>query len=140
MRRLACVQTGDRLCSPAAPFHGLKPPYGSVEKGIARGLSLRMDHGTQYLSDHFQNQIKFWGITPSFAFVAEPQTNGVAERFNRTLKEQAIYGRVFRTVDDVRKAVKTFVSLYNSEWRVEKNAFTSPDEIRHNWLENRMAA
>jgi hypothetical protein len=31
-----------------------------------------MDHGTQYLSDHFQNQIKFWGITPSFAFVAEP--------------------------------------------------------------------
>ncbi len=31
-----------------------------------------MDHGTQYLSDHFLNQLKFWGITPSFAFVAEP--------------------------------------------------------------------
>ena len=27
--------------------------YGSVEKDIARGL--RMDHGTQYLSDHFLN-------------------------------------------------------------------------------------
>ena len=47
-----------------------------------------MDHGSQYLSDHFTNQIKFWGIQPSYAFVAEPQTNGVAERFNRTLKEQ----------------------------------------------------
>ena len=42
-----------------------------------------MDHGSQYLSDHFTNQIKFWGIQPSYAFVAEPQTNGVAERFNR---------------------------------------------------------
>jgi transposase InsO family protein len=51
---------------------------------------LRMDHGSQYTSDDFRNQLKFWGDTASFAFVAEPQTNGVAERFNRTLKEQAI--------------------------------------------------
>ena len=33
--------------------------------------------------DHFVNQVRFWGIKPSFAFVEEPQTNGVAERFNR---------------------------------------------------------
>jgi len=105
-----------------------------------RGLSLRMDHSTQYLSNHFLNQIKFWGISPSFAFVAETQTNGVAEHFNRTLKAQTIYGWVFRSVDNVREAVKTFADLYNSEWRVEKNAFTSPDEIRHNWPENRQAA
>jgi hypothetical protein len=32
------------------------------------GLSLRMDHGTQYLSDHFLKQVRFWGIQPSFAF------------------------------------------------------------------------
>ena len=45
---------------------------------------------TQYLSDHFTNQIKFWGIQPSYAFVAEPQTNGVAERFNRTLRSSMV--------------------------------------------------
>ncbi len=123
-------KTGDRYAALQPLSMALNRLYGNVEKEIARGLSLRMDHGTQYLSDHFQNQIKFWGITPSFAFVAEPQTNGVAERFNRTLKEQAIYGQVFRTVDDVRQAVKTFVDLYNNEWRVEKNSFRSPHEIR----------
>ena len=123
-------KTGDRYAALQPLSMALSSLYGSVKKGIARGLSLRMDHGTQYLSDHFQNQIKFWGITPSFAFVAEPQTNGVAERFNRTLKEQAIYGQVFRTVKDVREAVETFVDLYNNEWRVEKNGFRSPHEIR----------
>ena len=107
---------------------------------VARGLNLRMDHGTQYHSDHFLKQVKFWGINPSFAFVAEPQTSGVAERFNRTLKEQAIYGRVFRSVEDVREAVKKFVDLYNHEWRVEKNAFTAPRETRRNWRDNRQAA
>jgi transposase InsO family protein len=123
-------KTGDRYAALQPLSMALDNLYGGVEKGIARGLSLRMDHGTQYLSDHFLNQIKFWGITPSFAFVAEPQTNGVAERFNRTLKEQAIYGRIFRTVEDVREAVKNFVNLYNNEWRVEKNGFRSPSEIR----------
>jgi len=56
------------------------------------------------------------------------------------LKEQAIYGHVFRTVEDVREAVGTFVDLYNREWRVEKNAFKAPSEIRHAWQENRQAA
>ncbi|HWP00618.1 MAG TPA: hypothetical protein VNL74_08345 [Methylococcus sp.] len=54
----------------------------------------RMDHGTQYTAEDFLKPIEFWGIDKSFAFVAEPQTNGVAERFNRTLKEQAIQGRL----------------------------------------------
>ena len=47
---------------------GLTGLFGSVEAEVARGLALRMDHGTQYLSDHFLNQIKFWGIHPSFAW------------------------------------------------------------------------
>ena len=64
--------------------------YGSVRADVARGLALRLDHGSQYLADHFQNQIRYWGIAPSFAFVEEPQTNGCAERFIRTFKEQAV--------------------------------------------------
>ena len=89
-----------------------------------------MDHGTQYMSDHFLNQVKFWGVAPSFAFVAQPQTNGVAERFNRTLKEQAIYGRVFRNIEEVRRAVGEFVERYNAHWRLEKLGFRTPQEAR----------
>jgi len=33
--------------------------------------------------------------TTSYAFVAEPETNGCIERLFRTLKEQAIHGYIF---------------------------------------------
>ena len=89
---------GDRFAALQPISMGLAGLYGSTAAGAARGLALRMDHGSQYLSDHFTNQIKFWGIQPSYAFVAEPQTNGVAERFNRTLKEQIIHGRIYRNI------------------------------------------
>ena len=44
------------------------------------------------------NQLRYWGIHPNFGFVEEPETNRVVERWNRTLKEQAVYGRVFRDI------------------------------------------
>jgi transposase InsO family protein len=78
------------------------------------------------MADHFQNQIRFWGIAPSYAFVGEPETNGVIERLFRTLKEQIIHGRVFQTIDEVREAVRDFLARYNAAWLIEKNGYLSP--------------
>ena len=112
-------KVGNRFAALEPIAHGLRQRYGSVDADVARGLALRMDHGSQYLSDHFLHQIRYWGIRPSFGFLEEPETNGVAERWNRTLKEQAIYGRVFQRLDDVRAAVADFVERYNQSWRLE---------------------
>lgn len=124
------TKIGDRFAALEPIAQGLARHFGGVHAQAGRGLALRMDHGTQYMSDHFLNQVKFWGIAPSFAFVAQPQTNGVAERFNRTLKEQAIYGRVFRNIEEVRRAVGEFVERYNAHWRLEKLGFRTPREAR----------
>lgn len=127
---LHTVKTGNRFAALQPIAQGLKTEFGATDAEAGRGLALRMDHGTQYTADDFLNQIKFWGIAPSFAFVAEPQTNGVAERFNRTLKEQAIHGRIFKNVEEVRAAVNAFKDLYNRHWRLEKLGFMSPLEAR----------
>ena len=103
------------------------------------GLALRMDHGSQYLSDHFLKQIRYWGIHPSFGVVEEPETNGVAERWNRTLKEQAIHGRIFQNLEAVRAAVADFVERYNQTWRLEKLGYQTPIEAREEY-ELRQAA
>jgi transposase InsO family protein len=56
--------------------------------------------------------------------------NGVIERLFRTFKEQIIHGRVFQTIDEVRKAVREFVARYNAEWLIEKNGYLSPLDAR----------
>ena len=124
------VKTGSRFAALQPISQGLQIEFGATGAEAGRGLTLRMDHGTQYTADDFLNQIRFWGIAPSFAFVAEPQTNGVAERFNRTLKEQVIHGRIFRNLEEVRKAVTEFKDRYNRHWRLEKLGFMSPLEAR----------
>ena len=123
-------KVGSRFAALEPISQGLLRIYGSVEADVARGLALRMDHGSQYLSDHFLNQIRYWGIRPSFGFVEEPETNGVAERWNRTLKEQAIHGRIFQNLDEVRAAVGEFVERYNKQWRLEKIGYQTPAEAR----------
>ncbi len=113
----------------------VRQQFGHLGAGAARGLALRHDHGSTFMADVFQKQVKFWGLAPSYAFVAEPETNGVIERLFRTLKEQAIHGRIFQTIEDVRDAVRAFVTRYNTEWLIEKNGYRSPAQMRVAWQE-----
>ena len=74
-------------------------------------------------------------MAPSYAFVAEPETNGVIERLFRTLKEQFVHGRIYQTIDEVRDAVRAFAARYNTDWLIEKNGHRSPADMRAAWLD-----
>ena len=79
-------------------------------------------------------------MAPSYAFVGEPQTNGVIERLFRTLKEQIVHGRIFQTIDEVRDVVRSFVARYNAEWLIKKNGYRSPNHARTAWNHATMQA
>jgi transposase InsO family protein len=134
------TKRGDRFAALEPITMGIENAFGGTGPGIARGLHLRIDHGSQYKSDDFINQIRYWGITPSMGFVREPETNGVVERFNRTFKEQVIHGRVFQGVEDLRKCVERFISDYNKSWLLEKLNYKSPLEARSEWEEREQRA
>ena len=132
------VKKGDRFAALEPIRQGLVSEFGAVGEQVARGLALRMDHGTQYTSEHFQGEIKFFGITPSFAYVAEPETNGIAERFGRTLKEQVLEGAQFRNLDEARAAISIFIKNYNWHWlpeKLEHFGFLAPTEARAHWFD-----
>jgi putative transposase len=117
---------GTRYEAIQAVGMAVRQQFGHLDAGTARGLALRHDHGSNFMAEVFQKQIKFWGMSPSYAFVGEPETNGVIERLFRTLKEQIVHGRIFQTIDEVRDAVRAFVARYNAEWLIEKNGHAAP--------------
>ena len=94
---------GDRFAALQPISMGLARLYASTSAGAARGLALRMDHGSQYLSDHFTNQIKFWGIQPSYARRTVPnQWRRRAVQIAR-LKEQIIHWSHLCNIAELRR-------------------------------------
>lgn len=80
---------------------------------VAQGLSIRHDDGSQYTANDFQKEIEWLGATSSPAFVRAPEANGCAGRFIRTLKENLLWARTFRTVEELRLALIEFRRSYN---------------------------
>jgi len=109
---------------------GVRPHFGGFAKDIARGLSVRHDHGSQYMSDAFQGELRFLGIETSPAFVRAPEGNGCAERFIRTLKENLLWVRTFETVEELRLALIEFRETYNTTWLIERHGFVTPAAAR----------
>ena len=75
-------------------------------------------------------EVAFFGIESSPSFVREPEGNGVAERFIRTLKENLLWVRSFETIEDLRLALLEFKRTYNEQWMLEKYHYRSPAQVR----------
>ena len=121
------VPRASRLSNPSAKV--------SVNTSAASGapppkdFRLRHDHGSQFMSDDFQNELTFLGIESSPAFVREPEGNGCIERF-RTLKEQLLWVRPFQSIPELVRALEEFRALYNQHWLIERLGFQPPVRVR----------
>jgi putative transposase len=113
---------------------GVRRCFGGFAQGIASGLAVRHDHGSQYMSGDFQKELRFLGIESSPAFVRAPEGNGCAERFIRTLKENLLWVRSFGTVEELRAALLEFRDTYNATWLIERHGFRPPNAVRQDQL------
>src|SRR5258705_9546882 len=109
---------------------GVHRCFGAIAPGVARGLKLRHDHASNYMSGDFQDEIECLGIEASPSFVREPEGNGVAERFIRTLKENLLWVRTFNSIEDLRHALVAFARRYNETWLVARHGYKSPAKVR----------
>lgn len=130
------TKKGDRFAAIEALTQAVENVFEKTSQGIARGLKLRLDHGSQFLSEGLINQARYWGIGISKGFVREPETNGIIERFHRTFKEQIVHGRQYHSVEDFRKEVSAFIK-YKGDWLLEKLDYCSPSEARRFYIEGR---
>ena len=138
---------GIHVVKRATRFEALEPirqavkgVFGNFRANVAQNLKLRHDHGSQYMSNDFQKEIRFLGLESSPAFVRQPEGNGCIERFFRTLKEQLLWVRHFDTVEELRQALFEFKETYNRNWLIERLGFKSPRQAREDLLALGVAA
>ena len=123
-------QSGNRFEALEPLRQGVREHFGGFDRGIAAGLAIRHDHGSAYMSDDFQRELTFLGMTSSPSFVREPEGNGVAERFIRTLKENLLWVRHFATVAELVEALREFKRRYNEQWLIERHGYRTPSQAR----------
>jgi putative transposase len=122
------AKVGNRFAALQPVYDAVIERFGRLGPDVARGIKLRHDWGSQYRSAHFQGSLTWLGIDDDAAFVGEPQGNGVAERFIRTLKEQCLWAQLYEDTDHLRQAVAGFVETYNTEWLIERLGHRTPRE------------
>jgi putative transposase len=124
------ARSGNRFEALEPVRQGVLRHFGTIEKHAAKGLSLRHDHGSNTMSGDFQDEIAFLGIESSPSFVRQPEGNGVAEPFIRTLKENFLWVHTFDTIEDLRRGLQEFVAHYNATWLVARHGYRTPNEVR----------
>jgi putative transposase len=123
-------KSGNRFEALEPLRQGVREQFGGFDKGIAAGLAIRHDHGSAYMSDDFQQELSFLGMASSPSFVREPEGNGIAERFIRTLKENLLWVRAFATVEELVEALREFRRRYNEQWLIARHGYRTPSQAR----------
>ena len=131
---------GDRFEALEPLKQATKRSFGVFCEGMAEGLTLRHDNGSQFTSHDYRAELAFLGIASSPSFVREPEGNGCAERFIRTLKEQLLWQRRFATVEELRLALHEWAGRYNDEWLIQRHGHRSPSARRRDFDPVREAA
>jgi hypothetical protein len=62
--------------------------------------------------------------------VREPEGNGVAERFIRTLKENLLWVRTITTLAELVKALREFRRRYDEQWLIGRHGYRTPSQAR----------
>ena len=61
---------------------------------------------------------------------AQPEGDGVTERFVRKLKKNVLWVRRFATVVELVEALREFRRRYNEQWLIERHGYRTPAQVR----------
>ncbi len=124
------AKKGDRWAALEPIRQGVRTHMDGYAPKIALGLGLRHDWGPQYTAHQFQGELAWLGIRSTASYVGEPECNGVAERFMRTLKEECLYLHDFESLEEARQEIDAFIERYNRGWLLERHGYRTPAQVR----------
>lgn len=92
-------------------------------------LEFLHDNGPEYRENVFQDQLKKWNIkncnTPTYS----PQSNGMCEALNGTIKRDYVYQNCLESEEEVQKMIHEWVKDYNTFAPHSALGMKSPEEF-----------
>ncbi len=110
-------------------------PVSALEQALTSrqprpGLVHHSDRGIQYASKEYVDVLQSHHIEPSMSRPANPWDNAVCESFMSTLKQEEIYCRQYRDLEDLRAHVDDFIGNYYNRLRLHSAlGYQSPEEF-----------
>ena len=116
-------------------------PLAALNRAIAArppapGLVHHSDRGSQYASNDYVSRLEDCKITISMSRPARPWENAKCERFMRTLKEEEIDCRQYRTLEELERNVEDFIERFYNQVRLHAAlGYRSPVEFEQRQIE-----
>lgn len=110
-------------------------PLAALEHAIQSrhpkpGLVHHSDRGSQYASNDYVNRLEGIGAILSMSRPGRPWENGRCESFLRTLKQEEIDARPYRTMEELEQHVAEFIEqIYNRVRLHSALGYVSPEEF-----------
>jgi len=94
------------------------------------GLVHHSDRGIQYASADYVAVLNEHQMTPSMSRPANPYDNATCESFMKTLKQEEIYCREYRDLEDLETHLEEFLDRYYNQQRLHSAlGYRTPEEF-----------
>ena len=119
------------IAATEAVKNAVKKEFKDLTKEICKDqqLVLRTDNGSQYESKTFKKEAEYLGLATSFTMVKSPESNGIIERFHRTVNEQLGSLNRANTFDEAQIILNEFIERFNQKWLYHKNKLIRIEQI-----------
>lgn len=106
------------------------------------GLLHHSDRGSQYCSAEYRKVLEEYQMISSMSRKGDCWDNAVTESFFGSLKKESVHGNNFKTRDEARKELFSYIELfYNHKRKHSSLGYRSPAAFYATWLnQNRLAA
>jgi transposase InsO family protein len=123
----------------AALAMGVQAEFPQGVRGAC--LKLVSDNGSQPTATGFMATMSTLGIEQVFTSYDNPKGNAETERMMRTIKEELLWLREFRTLEEAREAIHHWITVdYNQQYVHSSLGYKSPCEFEQAWAAQRQQA
>ncbi|MGH2613112.1 MAG: IS3 family transposase [Rhabdochlamydiaceae bacterium] len=96
-------------------------------------LVIRVDNGSQYISNDFQKSVKILGAGLEFIYYHTPEQNGHIESFHKTLKKEYLWPHDFQNYQEAEVVIMESFDDYNNRRIHSALGYRTPREFCRLW-------